>query len=76
MNGRVAKKLRKQAYGDDSIKVKKYGNTITKKDIVIIDKSHPEGKRQTTVNKITVVCTDNRVQYKELKKEYYKSKGE
>jgi hypothetical protein len=60
MRGKVAKKLRREAYGDKSIRARAYGMTGGQVKTI-------GGKRYRMDG--TIVCTDERADYQERKKE-------
>ena len=68
MNGKVAKRLRKEAYQDFSQKstARKYVGLIT--DKIIVDKDKKEHK----VRRTTIKNRGARAKYQQLKKEYYR----
>lgn len=62
MNGRIAKQLKKRAYGDNSRRLRSYG---VKK---------PIGKLKAG-NHDQLYCTGLRAEYKQFKKEYKEGRG-
>jgi hypothetical protein len=70
VRGTVAKRFRKEVYGDDSTKVKKYGGVNHKKEKTMKGK---DGKPQIYIyNVTTIICVDKRGMYLQLKKAFMK----
>jgi hypothetical protein len=70
VRGIVAKRLRKETYGDDSTKVKKYGGVNHEKEKTMKDKD--EKPQIYIYNVTTIICVDKRAKYLQLKKAFMK----
>ena len=70
MSGKVMKKLRRQAYGDRSTNSegRQYGLVKHEKRIVVPAKTEGEDDRILMKKTGTLVCTDDRTYYQDLKK--------
>jgi hypothetical protein len=66
MRGATAKKLRREAFGDQSSRVRSYG--VMKHKIYKTRKDKDGKNEMYFVDKDTVVCTGPRAVYKKLKK--------
>lgn len=62
MNGRTAKKLRKEVYGEASYKTRRYANETTTKQTIMDELIQ-------TVDKVTVKNIGKRALYQAMKKE-------
>lgn len=71
MNGKKAKRLRKQAYQDKPADMsdRKYGLVKQKKQITVRVKNEHGDFVDRVVNRLSLVCTDDRVTYKDLKRD-------
>ena len=70
MSGKVMKKLRRQAYGDRPTNSadRQYGLVKHEKHIVVPAKVEGEEERVLVKRTGTLVCTDDRTTYQDLKK--------
>lgn len=72
MSGKVMKKLRKLAYRDRPIDPDQRQYTVRRYEKKIeIPAKTPDGKINTVIKRsATLLCADDRVSYKDLKKDY------
>ena len=70
MSGKVMKKLRRQAYGDRPTNSagRQYGLVKHEKHIVVPAKAEGEEEQVLVKRTGTLVCTDDRTTYQDLKK--------
>ncbi len=68
MRGTVAKRLRKEAYKDNSVKVKQYSGIKHKKERKMKNKDGVD--EVFIINITTIICVGNRANYLKLKKAY------
>ena len=71
MKGKKAKALRRQAYQEKPADMsnRKYGLVKQKKQIVVRVKNEHGDLEDRVVNRLSLVCADDRVTYKDLKRD-------
>jgi hypothetical protein len=70
MNGKAARKLRKTAFGDLSLRQNSYGIVERTRRIFVAGKEGKKEERRLQSGQL--VCTGARKRYKELKRKYLK----